>query len=329
MDPIQHPALYQINTRITLNELATPSKKSPTLDDISNKSLERIADLGFDWIWMLGIWQTGPIGRRISREPQWANGYRESLPDLVEDDICGSPFAVKAYRVHEDFGGPQALERLRHRMRKYGLKLMLDFIPNHTGHDHAWVQDHPEFYIQGDEEHLAREPHNYCRIETKAGPVIFAYGRDPYFAGWTDTLQLNYRHAGFRAAMQSQLEKIATLCDGVRCDMAMLILPDVITRTWGSLSAPRDGTAPLDTCFWLEATARVHAAHTHFLFMAEVYWDLEWELQQQGFDFTYDKKLYDLLRGQNAAGVRGHLHADPNFLRKCVGSPGTELEFAL
>ena len=69
---------------------------------------------------------------------------------------------------------------------------MLDFVPNHTALDHPWVQEHPEYYVPGDEEKLSREPHNYTRIETSQGSTILAYGRDPYFPGWADTLQLNY-----------------------------------------------------------------------------------------------------------------------------------------
>jgi hypothetical protein len=52
--------------------------------------------------------------------------------------------------------------------------------------------------------------------------------------------------------------------------------------------------------------------------MAEVYWDLEWTLQQQGFDYTYDKKLYDRLHARDAEAVRGHLWADPEYQRRSV-----------
>ena len=61
--------------------------------------------------------------------------------------------------------------------------------------------------------------------------------------------------------------------------MAMLVLPEVFQRTWGVAPEP----------FWPKATAAVRRAHPAFTFMAEVYWDLEWTLQQQGFDYCYDK----------------------------------------
>src|SRR5205807_5901814 len=94
--------------------------------------------------------------------------------------------------------------------------------------------------------------------------------------------------------------------------------PEIIGRTWGDRSLPAGGVAPVDAPFWPEAIARVRKKFPQFQFMAEVYWDLEWALQQQGFDFTYDKRLYDRLHGGDAAGVRAHLRADLEFQRKLV-----------
>jgi hypothetical protein len=142
---------------------------------------------------------------------------------------------------------------------------------------------------------------------------ILAYGRDPYFSGWPDTLQLNFRHPGLRKAMQEELSRVAERCDGVRCDMAMLVQPDVFQRTWGDRAKPRDGTAPVDNPFWPETIRAIKQRHAGFLFIAEVYWDLEWELQKAGFDFTYDKRLYDRLVAGNGRAAREHLMATPEF----------------
>jgi hypothetical protein len=69
----------------------------------------------------------------------------------------------------------------------------------------------------------------------------------------------------------------------------------------------------VDTPFWPGAIKQVRQEHQGFLFIAEVYWDMEWELQQAGFDFTYDKRLYDRLRSLSAPPVREHLMAQPDF----------------
>jgi hypothetical protein len=319
MAQARYPALYEINTRVWLRELMRTQGRPVSLNDVPDGALDRLARLGFDWVWLMGVWQTGPLGRGVSRkQTDWRRGYEALLPDFTEDDVCGSPFAVQSYTVPAELGGGEALERLRERLRQRGIKLLLDFVPNHTALDHPWVEDWPDFYIQGDQVDLAREPGNYRLMLTNRGPLVLAYGRDPNFPGWPDSLQLNYRYPVLREAMIEELTKIAGCCDGVRCDMAMLLLPEIIQRTWGERSLPRDGTQPADAPFWPEAIGRVRRHFPDFLFMAEVYWDLEWELQQQGFDFTYDKKLYDRLKAGEAAGVRGHLWADHDFQRRCV-----------
>ena len=310
------PSLFQINTRARLSELSESHGRSATLDDLPDAELDRIAAEGFEWVWLLGVWQTGEAGRAVSLErPEWQTEYHEVLVDCRPTDVVGSPFAVRDYVVHRDLGGPAGLERLRQRLAKRGLRLMLDFVPNHTALDHPWARRHPEFYVEGTEEDLAREPQNYVRVEGTRPPRVLAHGRDPYFPGWPDTLQLNYRHPALREAMAGILERIASQCDGVRCDMAMLVLPDVIQRTWGERARPADGREAIDAPFWPEAIGRVRRQRPDFVFMAEAYWDLEWTLQQQGFDYTYDKRLYDRLREHDARAVLGHLHADSEYQR--------------
>jgi hypothetical protein len=162
------------------------------------------------------------------------------------------------------------------------------------------VDEHPEYYVGGSPQQLAKQPHNYGRV---SGDRILAYGRDPYFDGWPDTLQLNYGSPALQDAMIGILRRLASLCDGLRCDMAMLVLPEVFQRTWGICSEP----------FWPRATQAIHDGHPGFVFLAEVYWDLEWTLQQQGFDYTYDKRLYDRLRERHVRPVREHLMAGLDF----------------
>jgi alpha amylase-like protein len=300
----RYPSLYQINTRVWLTELSRKLGRSAMLDDIPDAELDRIADMGFDWVWFLSVWQTGLTGQRISRSnAEWREEFQHTLPDLREQDIAGSGFAIAGYTAHQNLGGDAALARLRERLEKRRLRLMLDFVPNHMALDHPWVREKPDYFVHGSESDLARAPQNYCRVQTKNGPVVLAYGRDPYFDGWSDTLQLNYGNPALQEAMIGELVKIAGQCDGLRCDMAMLVLPEVFERTWGV-------QAPL---FWPKATERVKKIYPDFCFMAEVYWDLEWTMQQQGFDYAYDKRLYDRLREGHARPVREHFHAGLDY----------------
>lgn len=311
---MHHPLLYQLNTRILLGERSRRLGRETTLDDLDDAFLDRIAALGFEWLWPLGVWQTGAFGREVSRSRDaLRRGYAESLPDVTDADVTGSPFAVQAYQVHRDFGGDPALARLRTRLARRGLKLLLDFVPNHVAPDHPWVRSHPEYFVHGTEADLEAAPENWMRMAPGAGRAILAHGRDPYFPGWPDTLQLDYRRPEVRRAQLEVLQEIATRCDGVRCDMAMLVEPDVFSRTWGPLEG-----ADFEAPFWPEAIREVREVHPGFLFMAEVYWDLEWRLQQEGFDYTYDKRLYDRLVHEDAEAVRGHLRADPAYQDRSV-----------
>ena len=307
MRTARYPSLFQVNTRVRLTELSGELGRPATLDDFSDDEIERLAAAGFDWVWFLGVWQTGPVGRQVSMsDTDLLREYHWTLPDFDQSDICGSCFAVRSYTVHSEFGGDEALLRMRRRLNERGLRLMLDFVPNHTAPDHHWVTESPEYYVPGVESQLASEPRNYGRVLTSKGPLVLAYGRDPYFPGWMDTLQLNYGNPQVQEAMLGELVKIAGLCDGVRCDMAMLLLPEVFRRTWGIEAE----------AFWPRAIEEVRRQVPDFTFMAEVYWDLEWALQQQGFDYTYDKRLYDRLRGLQARPVREHLQAGLDFQAK-------------
>ncbi len=73
--------------------------------------------------------------------------------------------------MHRDLGGPAALARLRQRLAQRGLQLMLDFVPNHMAPDHPWVNEHPDYFVQGTEADLARAPQNYYRVQAKSGPT--------------------------------------------------------------------------------------------------------------------------------------------------------------
>ena len=309
MPDTSSPLLYQINTRVWLTALSEKLGRAATLDDIPDAELDLLSAKGFDWIWLLTVWQTGKKGQQISRErPEWQEEFHDTLPDLKEEDIPGSGFAVTAYRVHTQLGGDAALARLRERLKERGLKLMLDFVPNHTAIDHEWVETYPAFFVHGNEALLASEPANYLKVQGTKKDLILAHGRDPYFPGWPDTLQLNFGHPELQEALTKELIRIAGQCDGLRCDMAMLVLPEVFQRTWNISCQP----------FWPTAIRQVREVNPGFCFMAEVYWDFEWTMQQQGFDYTYDKRLYDRLKEGRAKPVREHFYAGKEYQLKLV-----------
>ena len=90
------------------------------------------------------------------------------------------------------------------------------------------MEAHPESYLSGTDQDLARAPQHYTWVQRQGRDLLLAHGRDPYFPGWLDTLQLNYSNPALQEAMLRELRKIAGHYDGVRCDMVMLVLPEAI-----------------------------------------------------------------------------------------------------
>lgn len=306
---MNHPLVYEINLRCWLRELSKEQGSKVMLGNVPASEFEKWQRLGFTHVWLMGLWVTGPRSRACSRNlPGLRKACREVMPDFSVVDILGSPFAVAGYEVARSLGGETGLKKFRERLAERGLKLILDFIPNHTGLDHAWLKDKPELFVQSQQ--AAKET---FRQETAAGSRWIAHGKDPSFPAWIDTAQLDYRNPATRAAMIGQLQALTALCDGVRCDMAMLVMNEVFAATWSRFPSP---WAMPETEFWPEAIRAIRQTRPEFLFFAEAYWDLEARLQEQGFDYTYDKRLYDYLISRNYPEVRRHLFAvSPEFLR--------------
>ena len=308
-----HPILYEVNVRVLLGELSRAAGKPVTLGTIPAPLIEEWKSYGIDAVWLMGVWRSGPCGITIARRDEGLrSAYRSVLPDFTDVDVGGSPYAVYAYEVPESLGGEEGLAALRANLAEDGIGLVLDFVPNHTARDHEWVHAHPEYYVRGGEREADERPDLFFRTPTAHGELTIAMGRDPSYAGWTDTAQINITHRGARAAMTGILERIAQMSDGVRCDMAMLVLGSVFDRTWGTHAATGE-EEPATGEFWKDAIAAVRSRHPDHLFIAEAYWNMEWELQQLGFDYTYDKTLYDRLLREGAGSVRDHLRAEMEY----------------
>lgn len=306
----RNPAIYEINTWVWLNELGSRHGTKPDLALVPSAEWDAIAALGFDAVWFMGVWERSPAGIAVSNNnAQLLQDFHRALPDFRTQDNVGSPYCIRRYVVDSHLGGPTGLARARAELAKRGLKLILDFVPNHVAPDHPWVGEHPEYFVHGTENDIKNDPGSYLKI----GGSVFACGRDPFFPAWQDVLQLNAFNAGLRRAVIDTLSSIAKQCDGVRCDMSMLMLNSIFERTWGS----RAGQPPR-TDYWREVIPSVKHAYSDFVFIAEAYWDLEWQLQQEGFDYCYDKRLYDRLLHDNAESVRLHLCADMAYQNKLL-----------
>ena len=306
----KNPIIYEINTWVWLHELGQKYMKPLTLAAVPQKEWDSIADLKIDAVWLMGVWERSQAGvSHVLTRKDLLDEFRRALPDYKPEDVVGSPYCVRRYVVDEHFGGPEGLAVARRMLAEKGIRLILDFVPNHLASDHPWVFEHPEFFIQGDADDLNMYPGSFHEVNGK----VFACGRDPYFPPWQDVLQLNAFHPGLREEVIRTVSGIAGQCDGIRCDMAMLVLNDIFKWTWGF----RAGSRPTAE-YWHEVIEAVRNKYPGCLFMAEAYCDLEWTIQQQGFDLCYDKRLYDRLAYDNAEGVRLHLSSDLSYQDKLV-----------
>jgi hypothetical protein len=306
----RRPTVYEINTAVWLERLGRQQGGRLTLADVSSDHWDALAALPVDAVWLMGVWERSPAGLRVAlANPEIDAGNHAALPDLSVDDVIGSPYCVRDYAVDARFGGGQALAEGRRQLADRGLGLILDYVPNHVAPDHPWLATHPESLLHGSEEELAQHPEAFMR----ADGAIFANGRDPYFPPWPDVVQLNAFSPALRDLVVETLVTIGGQCDGVRCDMAMLMTNEVFARTWGE----RAGPAP-EADYWPTVIGRVKASRPELVFIAEAYWDMEWTLQQQGFDYCYDKRLYDRLVHDGAESVRGHLQADRSYQDRLI-----------
>jgi hypothetical protein len=299
------PVIYEVNTAVWLGELSRAAGRRMTLADVPGSAWEAIAPDGVDAVWLMGVWERSPAGLACaSADAGLQASFRAALPDVRAEDVAGSPYCVRRYTVDAAFGGPEALAVARAALAARGVRLLLDYVPNHVAPDHPWVISHPELFLRGTDQDVTADPAAWVA----AGGHVLARGRDPFFAPWPDVVQLDAFAPSLRAATAAALDSIARQCDGIRCDMAMLLTNDVFARTWDG----RAGPAPAGD-FWPVVIGELRIRHPETVLIAEAYWDTEWQLLRQGFDFCYDKRLYDRLAGGDAPAVRDHLRADPGY----------------
>ncbi len=305
---IKNPKILEINTFPWLHSLSETYNTPINLKNIPEQIFNQEIKL-FDALWLMGVWERSPASKKIALEhPDLLKEYHKALHDFRDEDVIGSPYAVYYYHVDKNIGGIDGLKEIREKLAERDIQLILDYVPNHVSVDSLWTFE-SDLFIEGTVDDLMSHPYDYFSI----GEKVFAYGRDPNFPPWTDTIQINAFSKEARNKAVNTLLDVAEFCDGVRCDMAMLMTNKVFSKTWGR----KVGIIP-DKEFWEEIIPVIKEKYPNFIFIAEVYWGMEWELQQQGFDFCYDKRLYERLIYENINAINDHLKAEWAFQSKLV-----------
>ncbi len=308
--------IYEINTRVWLKRFSVDGN-SATIKDVPKDYWKNLHEIGIDYVWLMGVWKTNEsVIKEYCFESDLLNEYNKALKDFHDDDVIGSPYSIDSYEINPNIGTEQEILELKEYLNSMNMKLILDFVSNHFSVHSSLIQSNPDLFLSASEEIYNRDPHTYFQSKFDS-TKLFAHGRDPFFPAWLDTIQLNFFNPATRKFMIDSVLKLTKLCNGIRCDMAMLSLNNVFDNTWsGTLTYGKHEKPEKE--FWEECIAEVKKVNDQFLFIGEAYWDLEWELQRLGFDFTYDKKLLDRLRVGQISEIRGHLLAEKDYQNKSI-----------
>ena len=182
-DSTVHPALDPSEIRIYQVYLRNFSNEGSIKGLYSG--LDHIQSLGFNTLWLMPIHPVGQVNRK---------------------GTFGSPYSVQDYRkINPEFGNEQDFRVLIRECHRRGLRVILDWVANHTAFDHPWTQSHPEWYTRD-----------------ASGKIL------PPNDDWTDVADLNFDHPELREAMIAEMEYWVQEfhVDGFRCDVAMMVPGD-------------------------------------------------------------------------------------------------------
>ena len=207
-------------------------------------------------MWLMGVWQRSPAGIAIAlSNDDLRASFEAALP--IGKLRCRRVSLLRTrLRGRRSFRWPGGLASAREALAARGIGLILDFVPNHVAPDHHGHEQAQNCSCRHDLQSCERDPESFVEIDGR----VLANGRDPYFPAWPDVVQLNAFAPALRAAVIETLSEIAEQCDGVRCDMAMLVMNDVFARTWGD----RVGSAP-SSDYWPTVIPAVREAYPGIL----------------------------------------------------------------
>ena len=136
----QFPLIYNFDIRFYLRQLSRENGRTMTLPEVPKTEIDKWSASHFDAIWLLGVWQSGNESRTLALNNVHLSEESSALvSDWKSDDICASPYSIADYSIAEALGGEAALAEFRSRLAQRGMKLILDFVPNHTALEHLWV----------------------------------------------------------------------------------------------------------------------------------------------------------------------------------------------
>ena len=186
------------------------------------KRLPKLKELGVDILWFMPIQPIGKKNRKAVGET-----FVQDLPNPDYDKYWGSPYSIADYTAtNPRYGTVEDFKRIITTCHDMGIKVMLDWVGNHTSWDNQWIIDHPEWYTHD-----------------STGKITDPIGEDGKSWGWTDVADLNYDNQEMRAEMIKSMRFWVEECDldGFRCDVAM----EVPTDFWNQARTALDDVKPM------------------------------------------------------------------------------------
>jgi len=236
------------STLVWLDQLSSKYQRDiHTLDAIPDEELDSLRDNGFTALWLIGLWERSPASKRIKNL-------------CGNSDAESSAYSLKGYNISDRLGGWNALNNLKDRCWKRGIRLASDMVPNHTGLDSDWLFTHPEYFIQQDyppfpsysytgtnlsnnpDFEIKIEDHYYDRSDAavtfmkrdnRTGETKFIFhGNDGTTMAWNDTAQIDFLNPQAREAVIQQILDVARAFPIIRFDAAMTLAKRHIQRLW-------------------------------------------------------------------------------------------------
>ena len=144
------PVVYELNTAAWLHDVGKRAATKTTLATVPAAEWDRVTPAGVDAVWLMGVWQRSRLGVELALEDtEQMESFRATLPDFGDSDVIGSAYSIRRYKVAGRFGGKRGLAAARAALAERGVRLIVDFVPNHVGPDHPWLTKHPEYFVQG------------------------------------------------------------------------------------------------------------------------------------------------------------------------------------
>lgn len=251
-----HLVLLAKNTYVWLDQLSKKYRREiKTLAQIPEEELALLQSWGVTGLWLIGVWERSKASARIKQR-------------MGNPEAMASAYALHEYVIAQDLGGQEALQALRQKAARYGIRLAADMVPNHVGIDGRWVIEHPDWFIQlpyppypsytfsgpdlsSDERvGIFLEDHYYDKsdaavvfkwVHRQTGQVRYIYhGNDGTAMPWNDTAQLNYLLPEVREAVIQTILEVARQFPVIRFDAAMTLTKRHIQRLWW----PEPGGSP-------------------------------------------------------------------------------------